>query len=602
MPSRTAALAALSVVTCVLAIALPGFSSATFTSSSASTGHVRAAADWEAPQVRVTSPGTPVKEVVVVQVEASDSASGVASVVLELLSPTTGTWTTICTTSVAPYSCSWDTRGLSDGQHSLRARATDRAGHQTISDVVTTTVANRLLVVLDDPGDAVGGTVVLRAAVHNAGTLAHTVRIEYAPSGSASWTRLCAGLTSPYYACSWNTAGLNGEYDLRAVLVTGSTTTTSALVEGIVVDNTPPSVAMGDPGSPLSGTRAFSATATDGHSGIAGVTIQAAATGTTTWRDLCSVTTEPWSCRSDTTALPDGSYAFRARATDEAGNTAISAAVTQRVVDNTVASVSVEAPTSLAGRATVRAVASSTSAISNVTIQAAPEGSTTWTTLCVDPTAPYSCTWDTTTAPDGRHQLRATMTDTAGRVTTSPTSTGHLVDNSPLRGLDVQTANGGATRGRAENSDTLTYTFSAEVDPATVLAGWDGAARNVTVRIRDGALLGQGGKADTLDVVVGSTTVNLGLLNLKQDYVRPLRTAQFAATITLATTTSPQGASRSTVTLRLGSLQLGGLTAPRTVKSASATVWSPSTAVKDRTGRSCSPTPVTETGENDVEF
>ena len=65
----------------------------------------------------------------------------------------------MCTDTTAPYSCAWDTSALADGQYSLRARATDRAGYETTSDVARTTVANKLLVVLTSPGDSVRGTV-----------------------------------------------------------------------------------------------------------------------------------------------------------------------------------------------------------------------------------------------------------------------------------------------------------------------------------------------------------------------------------------------------------------------------------------------------------
>jgi hypothetical protein len=46
---------------------------------------------------------------------------------------------------------------------------------------------------------------------------------------------------------------------------------------------------------------------------------------------------------------------------------------------------------------------------------------------------------------------------------------------------DVQTANGGATSGRAETGDSITFTFAGAVPPSLVLAGWSGAATNVIV-------------------------------------------------------------------------------------------------------------------------
>ena len=88
-----------------------------------------------------------------------------------------------------------------------------------------------------------------------------------------------------------------------------------------------PTVTMTDPGSPLSGTRTFAATAADAHSGLATVEIQYAASGTSTWKSLCTIEAEPWSCRAATNDLANGTYSFRAIATDEAGNATTSAAV-----------------------------------------------------------------------------------------------------------------------------------------------------------------------------------------------------------------------------------------------------------------------------------
>ena len=227
---------------------------------------------------------------------ATDAETGIASVTLEQLAPGAGDWATICTDTTAPYTCAWSTGpgtgAVADGQYSLRARATDNAGYETVSDSVRTTVANNMLVVLASPGDAVRGSVPLVTSVYNA-PVSHTVRVDYAPSGSTSWKPICQSLTSPY-TCTWDTTKFSaGDYDLRSVLTAGSTTTVSAIVEAVTVDNAAPSVTMLDPGTPLSGTRSFSATATDADSGVANVVIQQQRSGTSTWQDLCSIGDRP---------------------------------------------------------------------------------------------------------------------------------------------------------------------------------------------------------------------------------------------------------------------------------------------------------------------
>ena len=82
--------------------------------------------------------------------------------------------------------------------------------------------------------------------------------------------------------------------------------------------------------------------------------------------------------------------------------------------------------------------------------------------------------------------------DRTGATTVSAVVAGRLVDNSPLRALDVQTVNGGRTEGLAEPNDRVILTYSQQVNLSSISAGWTGAALPVTVRMRDGQLLGLG--------------------------------------------------------------------------------------------------------------
>ena len=597
---RAATLLVVTAVAAVLGLTLPAFSTAAYTSASTNTATITAASDWTPPTVTMANPGSPLKGTATVTATASDGESGVASVTIDYL-PAGGTaWVTLCTRTAAPYSCSWTTTAVSDGGYDLRATATDRAGYATTSDSVRTTVANNLLVVLASPADVVRGTVALTTTVYSAGTVSYTVRLEYAPAGTTTWKSVCSNLTSPY-TCSWLTTGFaNGDYDLRSVAVSGASTYTSAVVPGVTVDNAAPTVTMTDPGTPLGGTRTFAVTASDADSGVAQVVIQYALTGSTTWKGLCTVTAAPYSCRYDTTTIADGSYGFRAVATDVAGNTATSATVAGRVVDNTVSSVSVEDPGAfLSGTVALGATASSTAGVTSVRLQYAQNGTTTFTDVCTDTTAPYSCPWDTTTVTDGLYDLRAILLDGSGRPTTSAVDAGHRVDNTPLRGADVQAANGGATIGRIESGDSITFTYTDRVNLTTVSPGWTGAAQTVSVRVRDGNLLGLGNKGDTLDVLVGGTAVNLGSVNLKEDYVRSNKTMTFTATMT-AGTAMVNGVAATTVTLRLGTTASAGLARSTTLTAAM--LWSPSSSITDLSGNAGSAAPTAESGPVDRDF
>ncbi|WP_404385046.1 Ig-like domain-containing protein [Knoellia locipacati] len=600
---RAAALLVLALAA-VLGLTAPGFSSASFTSSSTSQASITAAVDWTPPVVTMGGISSPAKDTVTLTATASDGETGVQDVVFEYLPSGGSSWVTACTSTTAPWSCSWNTKPLTDGSYEVRARATDRAGYATTSDAVRVTVANTTLVVLAEPGDLVRGTVPLSATVYNAGGLTYTVRIEYTPAGTTSWKSICSNLSTPY-TCSWVTtaaAYTNTEYDLRAVATSGGSTLTSVVIPDVSVDNLAPVVTMTDPGTPLRGTRTFAATASDANSGVAQVVIQYAVTGTSTWKVLCTITVAPYSCRYDTTTIADGSYGFRAVATDLAGNATTSTTVANRLVDNTVSSVSMEDPGAfLSGTTTLLASATSTSGVTSVRIQYAATGTSTWTDVCTDTATHYSCAWDTTKVVDGFYDFRAILVDGAGGTTTSTVLTGPRVDNTPLRGTDVQAVNGGAATGRFEANDSVTLTYSDQVNLATITSGWTGAAQAVTVRLRDGNILGLGNKGDTLDVQRTGGTVNLGSVNLREEYVKTNRTVSFNATMTAGTVTV-NGIVRTTVTLRLGTIASGSAASLRTTSLTAAMIWSPSAAVSDLNGRVCSVSPVTESGTLDRDF
>jgi hypothetical protein len=184
-------------------------------------------------------------------------------------------------------------------------------------------------------------------------------------------------------------------------------------------------------------------------------------------------------------------------------------------------------------------------------------------------------------------------------VTTSATISGRRVDNSPLKAFDIQTANGSGTAGKLDNGDSVTFIYSQQVNPATVSPGWTGTSLAVQLRMRDGNILGLGNKGDTIDVLRTGSSVNLGSVDLKEDYLKSNKTATYNATMVLSSRTVA-GVTQSTVTLTVGTLASG--TAGKTVSLTSAMVWTPLAAVTDLTARPCATAPVTESGTADREF
>jgi hypothetical protein len=164
----------------------------------------------------------------------------------------------------------------------------------------------------------------------------------------------------------------------------------------------------------------------------------------------------------------------------------------------------------------------------------------------------------------------------------------------------VQTANGGSFVGRLENRDSMIFVYSEQVNLDGILSGWTGASTPITLRLRDGALLGQSSSTDdTLTVLRNGTALNFGSVDLGGNYISTGSTADFAATMT-ASTTVVNGVPATLVTLTVGA-QASGPT-PLTALTLSTMIWTPSTLVADLNGRPVSSTPATELGFPDREF
>lgn len=189
---------------------------------------------------------------------------------------------------------------------------------------------------VSDPGSPLRGSVSLTGAATDSGSGVASLRFQYSAGGAATWINACTAVTSPY-SCALNTTALtDGLYDLRVIATDAAgNATTSSTVLSRRIDNTAPSVTMGDPGAFLRATVTLTATAGDAGSGVASLRLQRSSTGANAWTDVCTQPSSPASCPLNTTTLPNGGYDLRAIATDAAGNTTTSALVTNRVVDNT---------------------------------------------------------------------------------------------------------------------------------------------------------------------------------------------------------------------------------------------------------------------------
>jgi chitinase len=520
---------------------------------------------------------------------ASDGGSGLATLEIAYR-PAGGSWTALCSGPASPQSCPLATAPLPDGAYELRARATDVAGN--VRDILLTrTVDNTAPTVsVVPPGTLRGVATISMNADDGAGTGVVSVTGEFRPAGG-SWSQLCVDTGAPYQCAVDTTVVADGLYEARAVATDGNgLSATSAAVTNIRVDNTAPGVpTINNPGTPLSGSVAFSGTASDGGSGIAAWIVQYRTAGGGTWTDACSDTTAAYGCSWDTTGVTDGLYDVRSVARDAAGNETGSAVVTNRRVDNVAPTASLTDPGSpLSGTVTLNATASDAGGIASVVFERSLAGSGSWTTICTDNAAPYTCAFDTTTVGDESYDLRARATDNGGRSATSVVAARVIENDTTPTGTDVQTPVTGATAGRLETGDQIRLTFSEPIAPGSVLAGWTGASQAIRVSVANSA---NNDRMDFLDST-GATRLNLvdGATDLRLGGNFVTANTLFNATMTR---------SGSNVTITLGSFISGTLV---TNTSNGSMTWRPSAGALDLASNAVSTAMVTETGAADRDF
>lgn len=178
------------------------------------------------------------------------------------------------------------------------------------------------------------------------------------------------------------------------------------------------------------------------------------------------------------------------------------------------------------------------------------------------------------------------------------------IDNTAPKASDVQTTNAGAN-GLVEQNDTLVLSFSEPVEPASILAGWSGAATNVTVRILDNSLLGLGLGNDVVQIfnAANTTALPLGSVDLgRSDYVSGLLggVVKFGA----GGTRSTMAMSGNTVTVVLGTYEGEGLGGSNRVTAlgTGTAVWTPTATPYDRAANAMSTAAVNESGAADRDF
>jgi hypothetical protein len=138
---------------------------------------------------------------------------------------------------------------------------------------------------------------------------------------------------------------------------------------------------------------------------------------------------------------------------------------------------------------------------------------------------------------------------------------------------DIQAANGGATAGRVQNADIVTYSWSEPINPASILAAWTGVSTIVTLRVSSAA-------NSAMTVTAGVTGTPFGTVATGANYTGTTRTFTGSAMV--------MSGNSITITLATG-------TAGSTTVASSTMVWTPSATPTDLAGNPATTTARTET-------
>ena len=341
--------------------------------------------DTDNPTVSLTDPGTPVAGTIALSATASDPSTDIQQVVFERAPAGGSTWTAIGTDTTSPYTASWDTTAVSDGQYDVRAVATDKTNNTNTSLVASRRVDN-----------TAPATTIDATPTDPSNDTTPTFSFSSSEAGSTFECRVDGG---GWTACSSpETLGALGAgshtFDVRATDPAGNTDATPAS-HTWAIDLTAPDTTIdaqpADPSSDTTPTFAFS-------SSEPGSTFE------------CRIDGGSWtSCSSPDTispALAEGSHTFDVRAVDAAGNTDASPASYTWAIDLTAPDTTLDATPGDPSNDTTPDFSFSSSEPGS-TFECRIDGGT-WTT----------CSSPHTLAPalaEGSHTFEVRATDAAGR-------------------------------------------------------------------------------------------------------------------------------------------------------------------------------------------
>jgi uncharacterized protein YkwD len=444
---------------------------------------------------------------------------------------------------------SLDTTRLTNGSHTITARATNTFGLVTVASI-TVTVTNGAssqppTISIAQPANnaTVSGTASIQGAAADAAALA-SVKISIDAGAPVAAT----GLQNWTYALD-TTKLSNGAHAVTATATNQAGLTAAATIT-LNVSNTssqPPTISIAQPANnaTVSGTASIQGTAADAAA-LTSVKISVDS-GT----PVAATGLQNWTYALDTTKLSNGAHTVTATATNQAGLTA-AASVILTVSNGAVSqppTISIAQPASgatVSGTVSIQGTAADAGALATVSVSLDGGASGLATGL-----QNWSYTIDTTKLSNGPHTVAATATNQAGLTATASRS--FTVDNSvtsTVPTLTIDKPAQGVTvfgtidfQGKASSSQPIVSVYASvdfvSFDLATGLNAW--TYRVDTTKLSDGmhtfnvqARDSSGGRTSATSQFVVNNTAKPPAVTITQ----PVNNAVLTGTVLLAGTAS----------------------------------------------------------------
>jgi hypothetical protein len=376
--------------------------------NSTTTGTVGITVDNFAPSVTISAPPANVSG----SIGLSASADGdTVQVSFERRPAGGGGWTSIGTAVSAPWSVAFNTAAVADGNYELRAIAVDAGANSGTSSVVGTRIDNTLptgLLTVPGSGNTVGGNATpLGATASDAGSGLASVTWQARQSGAGGFGDIASDSSSPF-AATWDVTALPSvAHDIQIVVTDNAGNTFTSPFITVNVDSTAPTVSLNNPGSPISGTVALSASTTGDATTVV---FGRSPAGGASWTAIATDGSSPYGTSFDTTSVGDGLYDLRAVVSDAVGNTSQSVIAGVRI-DNFVPIV----VSSMPGNGSIVASANQVTITASEDIASVTGGTLDGAPSVMPMLSGAGATFNTGSLSDGAHTLQGIVHDAAGK-------------------------------------------------------------------------------------------------------------------------------------------------------------------------------------------